>query len=176
MKAYQFAILRYVHDVFAGEQVNIGVVMWIPDRQLLQFQVTHRYSRLKSMFSNFDGSSYREAVRQLTARFHDVSKLVWSDERGSLFSSRIKDIGEILKLLLPEESCCFRWSDVRGGIAQNPSVRFRRLFTDLVGRHLPDSAREKRENDDIWATVERSGRAWPPPAGASQCRGPVSEL
>ena len=58
MTPYNFALLRYMHSAVAGELVNIGVVMWVPQQNGVLHFISDRYSRLSGFYSEFfDGTA-----------------------------------------------------------------------------------------------------------------------
>ena len=55
MKTYYYQLLRYIHDQFTGEFVNLGIVVYSPEQQFLKAKVTQRYSRITSLFPEARG-------------------------------------------------------------------------------------------------------------------------
>ncbi|MBK9481937.1 MAG: DUF3037 domain-containing protein [Bacteroidetes bacterium] len=55
MIKYQYQIIKYVHDQFTGEFVNVGVVIYSPDSHFLKAKVANRYSRINSLFPDANG-------------------------------------------------------------------------------------------------------------------------
>ena len=155
MTPYQFAIIRYLHNANSGEFVNIGLVMWLPREKRTLFSINERYSRLSQFFSPFDGSGYRQLVRQLSHRLKWVSKDI--EERGSTTEAEkpILDIGDLLPLLLPEDNSCFQWSSAMAGIASDPELRLKQLTAEMIERHEPKGPRTRRDEADIWGGLEQ---------------------
>jgi hypothetical protein len=110
MKRYQFVLLRYCHNWAAGELINIGVIMWVPeDHQLLYF-LSQRYERLSSLYQDFDSSSYKIMMRQIDTKLKENYTLT----------------------NFPEDSSCFQLSMPMGGITPNPHERLEQLRIELV--------------------------------------------
>ena len=57
---YSFTILRYVHDVVAGESLNVGVVMYRSAEGGLLAKVQRSTSRLRQTFPDIDHPKYFE--------------------------------------------------------------------------------------------------------------------
>src|SRR4051794_39758082 len=98
MIPYQFVLLRYMNNASAGELVNIGVVMWLPRQRRLVFWLNERYGRLSSFFQPFDGSSYRQMVKSLTAHFAAVSRELIDPARP------VESIADLLPLLVRDDA------------------------------------------------------------------------
>lgn len=148
--SYQFAVLRYVHDVSTQEFVNIGLVLWTPHTGKLSFEVSKHYGRLSKFFQNFDGDGYRQLVGNLTGCIKSVSAGLDNHE---LFVAPPRTIEDLLPKLLPYDDSCFQWSHVMSGITEDPERRFNQLFHDFVLRNEPESPRELRDEGTIWRYV-----------------------
>lgn len=51
MIKYQYQVIRYMHDQFTGEFVNVGVVLYALDLHYLQPKMIRRYRRISQFFS-----------------------------------------------------------------------------------------------------------------------------
>lgn len=154
MTSYHFAILRYVHDVSTEEFVNIGVVMWIPERFKLLFRVNERSGRLFSFFKNIDKPSYRTMIHNLkrAANFEWASDNVTT---GYLFEHSADRPLEIFHKIVKEDSSCFQWSRLMSGISQDAEKRFEELFGEFVTFHdSPAASIQCRSNTEIWTHVD----------------------
>ena len=58
MTRYQFALIRYVHDISSGEFVNVGAVLLDLDNRRLYWHLSEKSSRLASFFRPFDSVRY----------------------------------------------------------------------------------------------------------------------
>jgi hypothetical protein len=154
MTPYEFAILRYVHDAFAGELVNIGVVLWVPVKSRLLFHLSEKYEKLSNIYPDFDGAGFREVVRNLLARLKDISVEIGGEGEPSLFPSSRPPLAEILGKTVPQGTICFRWSEVYGGIASDPARRLEQLVAEAVDRERR-APRERRSDEAIGRDVQK---------------------
>lgn len=74
MKSYEYQIIRYLHDHFTGEYVNVGVIVYGREERFFACKTTQKYQRITSMFPQANGrwiirllNSYRNSI-QLAAR------------------------------------------------------------------------------------------------------------
>lgn len=145
MIPYQAAIVRYRHNVSAGELVNVGVVMWLPTDGRLLFRLNERYGRLASFFKGVDFAGYRQQIRQL--RDHCTMVCAHGREADS--------IADLLPLLLRDDASVFQWSEPLGGAVRDPDKRLDQLFAELVERHEVRGPRERRDEVEIWSNITR---------------------
>jgi hypothetical protein len=148
MTPYQFAILRYVHSAVTEEFVNVGVLLWLPNQQSGEFRANDRYARLSGFFRGFDGPGYRYLIRHLVHRFEEFRAA------NAAVGSRL-DMSDVLAALVPLDASVFQWSTVMGGIADDPSARLDQLFVELVERFEIVGARGRRDEAEIWTSMER---------------------
>ena len=153
MKSYHFRILRYVHDVSTEEFVNIGVMMWIPERSKLIFDANERFGRLSGFFKNFDGSGYRQMIHNLQRSFRAIDIDL---QNPGLFKNTPETTSEIFNELVREDASCFQWSPLMSGISTNPEERFNQLFEEFVTFHEPLGAPQRRNETMIWKTVHQA--------------------
>jgi hypothetical protein len=147
MKPYQFATLRYIHNVGAAEFVNVGVVMWCPADGRFLYELNDRYGRLSGFFkSGFDGASFRSGLRLLRSKLERLA----SQHSGQTLFDRDKELQAYLDWVLPEDSSCFQWSEVMAGIASDLNGRLNQLFAELVERHEARGARQRRDEMEVW--------------------------
>ena len=61
---YTYTVVQYVHDPGAGETMNIGVLLFAPEKHFLRAEFCHTYERLSKAFVDFDGDHFKRAVRR----------------------------------------------------------------------------------------------------------------
>lgn len=157
MTAYQFATIRYRLSPSADEEVNIGLVMWVPSERRLLTRLNRRYGRLSRFFSGFDGDGYRFLMRHLENTFEKITAQL-SHGHENLFEEESDTLEKILPQMVPLDSTCIQCSSVMGGVLENPEERFMELYKELVTRHEGRSELERRKEDDIWRSIEGSLR------------------
>ena len=119
---YQFATLRYTHDLSCGEFVIIGLVMLAENA--LVYRINDNFDRLSNFFSGFDVSSYQRLVEDLDNSLARYAGALRTDVT----------LHDVKNALLPEGSC-FSWSGVMFGVAKQPARRFNDLYQELVLRY-----------------------------------------
>jgi len=159
MKPYEFAIVRYQHDASIGERMNIGVLVWSPEDSALHFRVNERYGRLSRTYPGFDGTGYRQMVRQLATRLAHVAESLAAGQADLFAPGGAHGLQAVLDRVLPEDASCLQRSEVMGGIYRDPRERCDQLFHELVARHEANVTGERREESQVWASMKEKLRA-----------------
>jgi hypothetical protein len=66
-KAFQYTILRVVPDVERGERVNVGVVLYSPERKFLGARVAVDAERIRALAPQLDIDALERHLRSLVA-------------------------------------------------------------------------------------------------------------
>ncbi len=80
-RPYTYTVLRYVHDVRAGEMLNVGIVLHVASNHHLLIKTRHTFGRLKEAFPDLNGEAFRDAMRAIERAIADVAD-------NALFSDR----------------------------------------------------------------------------------------
>jgi hypothetical protein len=145
---YEYLIIRYVHNVSTEEFVNIGILLWAPQERRMYHQISERYSRLSMFFDGFNGYGYRAMIRNLKGKCRSVEK----NER--LFRN-VNNVDDIAELIFSKNSSCFQWSEAISGITDDPALRVKAVFSDIVERHYDKQERRRRSENDIYRDVHK---------------------
>ena len=119
---YHFSIIRYIHNIGAGEFINIGIAMLLPSQAHLMVKLSSDHNRASRFFYNLHIPGYLLLIQDLRDRFNAVLKID-------------RNFEEILCSAIPPDSDCFSYSEVMCGITDDPDKRFDELYCQFVGRH-----------------------------------------
>lgn len=117
---YTYAVLRYVHDVVAGEFINVGVVVFAPRDGFALMRITPSLFRVSQAFSNVNTSTLKKHLNAIKAAVEAKKSC--------------SDLSSILQSALPDDSNSLRWSDVGAGVARSAEQALTELFERLVLR------------------------------------------
>jgi len=103
MKKYQYQIIRYVHDHFTGEYVNVGVVVYSSENQFLASKTTKKFQRVTHMFPTANGrwivrllSNFDQQVKTLSSRLTEMFPV--SDSLQQVTNGLIKPDNNAIQL------------------------------------------------------------------------------
>lgn len=146
MKPYYYQVLRYTHDQFTGEFVNLGVIIYSPEQGYLKAKVTSRFTRVTSLFPEAKGKFIVDSAKHLESRINQKI----APQLSQLFhpSTNLEHItGSILK----RDDSALQLSTVLKAIDIDLDAATNDLFETLVNKYLPDEGGSKRLNDDeVW--------------------------
>jgi len=156
--AYTYCLVRYVHDPAAGERLNIGVILYAPDRQhpdrpFLGARVERRYERLSKIFADFDGDHYRRTLGQFDLAVERLREHL----TGGLYAmwDRPKDAGQIAALIWPDTDLSFQIGPVLAGVAPNPAQAMEAIYRRMVSSQHEKPETLRRSDDDVWAVYQQ---------------------
>ena len=128
---YNYVVLRYVHDVVAGEFVNVGLVMFLPGRKHVLKQARKTFGRIKNFFPDLDGAAYKHAIDAINRGMRDVERDM---ESKDLFNGN-KTALDYARRVLPLGDSSLQWSPVGAGLTDDPQKTFDHLYHRFVTRY-----------------------------------------
>ncbi len=152
-KAFSYVVLRYMHDVFTREFVNVGVLLHAPTAGFLHFQKLPSLDRVKGMFPGLQSDSLRDMLAFLASRTEELNSTT-----SEMLDRDLLSADAIAKSLLPTDDSALQWSAPGGGITDDPAQTVRELFERLVARHLKAHPPTRRDDADVWKPFERELR------------------
>jgi len=135
MRTFQFAVVRYVHDIATEEFANIGLVMFEPETGWLKHDLTTRYGRLSQFYREFAGDSYSHRVRRFARMVNARMKHV-ADQfaRPELGADTNPELPAVLPKIFRGEDSCFQWSRVMTGVGVDLDAVVKHLTSRKGGR------------------------------------------
>ncbi len=154
MKApFSYVVLRYMHDVFTREFINVAVLLYSPGTSFLRFQCISSKERLRGFFPGADCKEIMEILRFLEGKCISASEKLAQELNKSLVNA-----SEIAYSLLPIDDSALQWSTPGGGITDNPERTLRELFDRMVTRHEKANPAVRKEDRDVWTHFEKAFR------------------
>lgn len=149
-QTYSFSILRYVHDVVAGEFLNVGIVLHAEPSQTLKVATRESLGRLGQAFPGIDRPAFLGALRTIGEGLEELAQEV---ENGLTFDGHLDARGHALRVL-PDDDSSLQWSPAGYGVTNDVDRTMRRLFERYVTQY--DTAAERRRTDsEIWRPIQR---------------------
>lgn len=146
---YEYKILKYVHDSFTGECLNIGLVLYSKQAAFFRIKLLNRYSRLTSVFPDLDGKHFYKYINSLQNQF-DLISLKINSKQLSMFQSLPNDVDDLVRAVLPIDDSAVQFGPSRGGVAGNLEIAFADLYLRLIESYLPIDDLQTRSDREIW--------------------------
>ncbi len=150
---FSYVVLRYMHDVFTREFVNVAVLVHAPQTGFLGFEKVATFDRVKGMFPGLQSDSLRDLLKFLASRADGIQ-----NKTSELFDRDAMSADTIAKSLLPTDDSALQWSSPGGGVTYDPVQTLKELFERLVARHLKAHPPTRREDADVWKPFEQEFR------------------
>ncbi|MFG6081576.1 DUF3037 domain-containing protein [Paracoccus litorisediminis] len=146
--AYSYAVLQYRHDVWVGEALNAGVLLFSESARFLKLKSRTGQGRLAQAYPDLDHGAFRDAVKALGRRFDKISSSsgLFQPSGGAL------EVGR--KVLLPDDSS-LSWGMTGSGISADPEDALNKIYARFVGRYDKVAGREPRTDEMVFETVRR---------------------
>ena len=147
--SYQYVVLRYVHDISAGEFVNCGIVLLAPGLGYVGAKFKTTYSRIKKTFPTLDGDGFRAHMRKLQTAFDRVAE---KDLAGLARESTNapSNLLNVVHSVVRSDDSSLQWSPIGSGLTSAPQETLKRLYQRFVAKYDEDASAVHRKDDDVW--------------------------
>ncbi|MEX0812611.1 MAG: DUF3037 domain-containing protein [Chitinophagales bacterium] len=145
MKKYQYQLIRYVHDHFTGEFVNVGVILYSKENQFLACKTIRKYHRITQMFPEANGRWVIRLLNYLEQKINaDKAKL------QELFSLP-DQIESITNGVLNNDNNAIRMSECKLGLDIDLDAALSGLFSQVVEKYyLGNEDKTRLSDDEVW--------------------------
>lgn len=122
-KAFQYTILRVVPDVERGERLNVGVIVYSPERRFLGARIHVDAERLRALAPQLDPAELERHLQALAA-------IADGDPAGGPLAALSQS--ERFGALSAPSSTTVQPSEVHTGVCEEPAKVLDELFERLV--------------------------------------------
>jgi hypothetical protein len=143
--AYNFSVLRYVHDPTTQEFVNIGVAVFSAEAHYLRAICTSNYGRISHMFQKIDGPKFRQISRYIQEKICAAGQL----HKSALPFESSLSIEQVLARVLPPDDSAIQFSKSGVGLSSDLD----RTLTELYRRHVEryiSVVETRRTDEEVW--------------------------
>lgn len=151
---FQFKILRYFHDTFTGEFLNVGLALYSQDAHYFRVRLLHKYQRITSAFPTADGEHYRKYITALQTKFDSLAEEV-NSKQLTLQQWLPELVDELLSKVLPPDDSSIQFGPTQGGMAADLDMVFNDLYYRLVELYIPSEEHLSRTEQEIWNLFSR---------------------
>lgn len=151
MKKYQYQIIRYVHDHFTGEFVNVGVVLFSKEHQFLGCKTIRKYQRITHLFPEAQGKTIARILRTIEHGINTESKKL-----VELFSLP-DQLDAIVNQVISNDNNAFQFTSPKTAIDIDFEAALNDLYLQLVERYyLNDEDKQRLSDEDVWKLKYKS--------------------
>ena len=147
MKKYQYQLIKYIHDHFTGEFINIGIVIYSPGEKYLASKCTVRLSRVKAAFPQANTRHIDKVLKSIQKNIR-----IKAQELNQLFIPS-ENLEEITRNILPADNSSIQFSPVKQAIDINLDAALNGLYIDLIDKYQQAAIKNVSLSDnDVWQT------------------------
>jgi Protein of unknown function (DUF3037) len=143
---YTFSVLRYVHDVVAGEFANVGVALYAPEERFLGAVCATTYGRFSSFFGGIDGPHIRRLLRHIQSGIEELADRLQSELS---LADQPADISGWTAQVLPPDDSSLQFGPILGGFASDPKATLDGLYERFVERYSQTTMHPTRSDEDV---------------------------
>lgn len=141
MKKYEYQILRYIHDQFTGEFVNIGVVVFSHSEHFLKARMSSRYSRITSLFPQAKGRFIASMAKNLEYAINNCD----------FVNTKANNLFDITKAILPVDDSALQFTETKFAIHLDLEIATSHLYAEMVGKYLiVENSVKSLTDDEVW--------------------------
>ncbi len=145
MKPYQYQIIRYMHDHFTGEYVNVGVVVYSKAERFLACKITSRYHRITHMFPDANGKWIMKVLNNFNYRVNKLSK-----ELSELFTPP-DQLEQVTASIWVKDDSALRLTVPAAAIDISLEAALEDLFSSQVEKYmLGKNQKDSLLDEDVW--------------------------
>jgi hypothetical protein len=151
---FQYAVLRYMHDVTTGEFLNVGLALYSPAAKYFQARLLPHFRRITTTFPEADGEFYRRYVSHLQTIANRLSDEINHGQLSLLDDDATSFEALLAQILTPDDSSLY-FGQIYGGTADNLDEFFDQFYDRMVTRYLSAPERASRDDEAIWNVYRR---------------------
>jgi hypothetical protein len=142
-----------MHDQFAGEFGNVGIVLYAPQRNYLQCKVVNRYSRLSDFFGNVNGQFLVSSIRHFETSINKTGENI-----GKLFpkSKQEAEISDFTSAILPKDDSALQLTETYYGLDLDPEHALTDLFDRIIEKYYVEGQATTHTDHYAWSKVYKN--------------------
>lgn len=147
--AYSYVLLRYIHDSFREESVNVGVLAYAKNDRAVEFVARRNLAELRHVFPDFSPSRINEYLKSIKRCVQDKQNAIKS---VGLFSEDLpENAKEIAYSILAYDESAMRWSEMGAGVSTNDLKTIAlELCQSFVAGPQTSQKRTQKTDSAVW--------------------------
>ncbi len=151
MKKYQYQIVKYVHDHFTAEFVNIGVVIYSPENSFLDCKMLSKHTRITSMFPHANGKFIESILRSFEKHIE-----LTAPSLKELFTPSV-ELNKITEKIIARDNSAIQFSAVKKALDVDLNSALENLYFELVEKYtLKPTEKKSLTDQEVWQKKYKS--------------------
>lgn len=145
---YEFALIRYMHDILTGEFINVGLSIVAPSINYTNIKCKTTSRRIKKTFPDVNSSQLKKQLKHIENIFEKNSS-----KNLSLINS--ENLEKLMLNILPHDDSSIQWEVVGSGISLNIEKTFNELFDKYIMKYEEKNIYDNKTDDDVWRIFKK---------------------
>lgn len=148
---YTFVVLQYQHSPFAGERLNIGLLLICEGRGFAELKLRDSWKRFSDAYPDFDRGAVSADLKSISVA---AGKLAHDSFRAPFDTKRNCNTAEGLLLEMfgtPEGSIV--WGAQGSGVTSDPETEIEKLHNQLIARFDHPNRHDRRDDEDVFQSL-----------------------
>jgi hypothetical protein len=145
-QSYSLVVLKYCHDLSAGELLNIGVLIHAPMQNFVGLRMKSSAARIARTFPNLNVSAYKKSVRAIERGISGFNK-----NHLDLFATKLT-AKHIFEQIIPSSDGSITAGELRFGLSADPERTLEKLFQKFV-LQFEKQSKHRRDDAAVWRPI-----------------------
>ena len=151
LKACSYYLVRYVPHAEREEFLNIGVVLFCPDRRYAGAKFLTSWARISQAFPTAD----LVHLRRLKRLFESACETWTASAQEPALFREIGNLRDLLASMLALDDATITFSNAISGITANPEATLAELFRLYGGEAEGEEVQVGRDDETVWNVLVR---------------------
>lgn len=145
---YEFAVIKYVHDILTGEFINVGLSLIAPSINYSNIKCKSTSRRIKKTFPDVNSSFLKMQLKHLECIFDKQNS-----KNLSLINS--ENLEKLMLNVLPHDDSSLQWEVIGSGISNDIEATFANLFEKYVMKYEEKNIYDHKSDEDVWRVFKK---------------------
>lgn len=173
--SYQYATLRYVHDIASQEFFTVGVAVFSKEQQALEFHFRKTLGLAAEVLGSNAVKNFRALMRSIDARGQQLKSAF---ESNLLSAAQKASLDTYLLEFFSKDDSALQWSEIKSGLTTDTSVTSERLYERYCGKYDRAKPKDRVTDKEAWQTLHKQlvARRLDSFFSEKKIQGPVDEV
>jgi len=151
---FKYSLLKYVHSDLLGEYLNVGILLYFPDSDILRFVFPKSLARLKDLYKDH----FSEKLVLSILKTLDQTSRERNIHRNLSSSNFIQyDFSDLQQWLLPVDSTALRFGPVKTAVAYGQEEIIVRDYFKMFFSYFERNVAHGKRNDEDFISKKLKG-------------------
>lgn len=144
---YEFALIKYVHDILTGEFINVGLSVVAPSINYSNLKCKTTSRRIKKTFPDVNSIQLKKQLKHIENIFEKNN----SKNLSLIHSEKLE---KLMLDIIPHDDSSIQWEVVGSGVSINIEKTFDDLFDKYIMKYEEKNIYDHK-SDDVWRVFKK---------------------